>query len=613
VALLQFAQEEAEGTGQQQAGNQHDAADQGAIEHWLVEPAGRAAHDALLDRLEGERQAEQHGSGHVDPEDLQRRDRQRRAGQDGGDDDQALAEIGRQRPGDELDQVVPDAPALLDRRLDAGEIVIGEHHGGRFLGHLGAAQSHRDPNVGLLEGRRIIDAVAGHRHHLALALQGAHQAQFLFRFDPGEDIDGQRGFGQRRVVKPGQVAAGQHPFGGEADLPGDGLGGDGVVAGDHLDPDAGRVAVADGGDGCAARRIDHADQADQRQVGPYRVGERGIGGDVAPGEEQYAHALSGIGAGGLFDGVAIERHRIAIRRQLGDAQGQQAFEGTLDVKHVAAVGAMGGRHVLPAGVEGQHVVPREQGGQRTLVQPALACRHQQRRLGRVAGDLPAAAFVAQRGVVAQGAGDQAFAHRAGDCRRHFVVPDGAVGRVALALHRIAFAAAPQDAHRHGVLGQRAGLVGADHRRAAQRLDRRQVADDGAASRHAGDADGQRDGDGGRQAFRNGADGERDGGHEHVEGRLAAGQPDGEGQPGQPADRPEQPVGEARHLAGERCRQIGGGSDQAGDAAGFGSVAGGDDQAATLPGNHRRTGPGHVAAVGEQRIGRQGSGLLADRL
>jgi Ni/Co efflux regulator RcnB len=101
--------------------------------------AAAAAHDAALDRLEGQRQAEQHGGGHVDPEDLQRRDRQRGAGEDGGEDDQAFAKVGRQRPGDELDQVVVNAAPFLDRRLDGGEVVVGQHHRRRLLGHFGAA------------------------------------------------------------------------------------------------------------------------------------------------------------------------------------------------------------------------------------------------------------------------------------------------------------------------------------------------------------------------------------------------------------------------------------------------------------------------------------------
>ena len=53
-----------------------------------------------------------------------------------------------------------------------------------------------------------------------------------------------------------------------------------------------------------------------------------------------------------------------------------------------------------------------------------------------------------------------------------------------------------------------------------------VADDGTSLRHACDAYGKRDGDSGRQAFRNGTNGQRHGGNEHVEGRFATQQSDG---------------------------------------------------------------------------------------
>jgi hypothetical protein len=49
----------------------------------------------MLDWLEGQHQAEKNGCRHVDPEDLQRCDRQGGAGENRGNDDQALTEIGR--------------------------------------------------------------------------------------------------------------------------------------------------------------------------------------------------------------------------------------------------------------------------------------------------------------------------------------------------------------------------------------------------------------------------------------------------------------------------------------------------------------------------------------
>ena len=52
------------------------------------------------------------------------------ADQDGCQDHQGLAEVGGQRPDDELDEVVEDAAPFLDGGPDRGEVVVGEDHVG---------------------------------------------------------------------------------------------------------------------------------------------------------------------------------------------------------------------------------------------------------------------------------------------------------------------------------------------------------------------------------------------------------------------------------------------------------------------------------------------------
>jgi hypothetical protein len=125
------------------------------------------------------------------------------------DDDQALAEVGRQRPGDELHQIVVNAASFLDRRLDGGKVVVGEHHVGRVLGDLGAGQPHGDADVGLLERRRVVDAITGHCHDLAVGLQCPHQAQLLRRFDARKDVHRPHHAAQPLVVELRQLATGE--------------------------------------------------------------------------------------------------------------------------------------------------------------------------------------------------------------------------------------------------------------------------------------------------------------------------------------------------------------------------------------------------------------------
>ncbi len=62
-----------------------------------------------------------------------------------------------------------DRAPFLDRGDDRREVVVGEHHVGRLLRHVGAGDAHRDADVGGLERRRVVDAVAGHRDDLAAA------------------------------------------------------------------------------------------------------------------------------------------------------------------------------------------------------------------------------------------------------------------------------------------------------------------------------------------------------------------------------------------------------------------------------------------------------------
>ena len=67
-----------------------------------------------------------------------------------------------------------------------------------------------------------------------------------------------------------------HPAGADADLAGDRRGGQPVVAGDHVDPDARPVHLPDRGRDLGAGRVEHRDQPEQAQV-PFGV--RPLAGD----------------------------------------------------------------------------------------------------------------------------------------------------------------------------------------------------------------------------------------------------------------------------------------------------------------------------------------------
>ena len=205
----------------------------------------RAAHDAVLGRLEGQHQAQRDGQRHVDPQDLRRRQRQRQPQQQRQRHGQHLAAVGGQRPGDDLADVVVHHAAFVHGGDDGGEVVVRQHHLRGLLGRLGALLPHGDAHVGLLERGRVVHAVARHGHHRALALQRAHHAQLVLGAGAGEHV-GARGQGGQGVVGRGVHvgAGGHHGPRGQAQLAGDGGGRGGVVAGDHLHADAGALAAA---------------------------------------------------------------------------------------------------------------------------------------------------------------------------------------------------------------------------------------------------------------------------------------------------------------------------------------------------------------------------------
>ena len=66
----------------------------------------------------------------------------------------------------------PSATAADDR----GEVVVGQDHVGRLLRHVGAGHAHGDADVGRLQGRGVVHAVAGHRHDVAPRFQRATTA-----------------------------------------------------------------------------------------------------------------------------------------------------------------------------------------------------------------------------------------------------------------------------------------------------------------------------------------------------------------------------------------------------------------------------------------------------
>ena len=303
---------------QAQAGNQQANA-QNVLPHAIGKQAlgvgaGRALHDTALRRFRRQRQAGQAVGDQIDPQDVDRQQRNRQKNQRCQKQRPDLARVAGHGVAHKLADVVVNAPALAHRRHDGGKVVVQQHHAGGLTRHVGAALAHGHANVGALEGRGIVHAIAGHGDNFALRLQGFHNADFLRRIDPGVDLHLHHALQQGRIVQRGQVLPGQHlrlRVGHDAQALRNGARGGRMVAGDHDRRDARADAVTHGGGGLGARRVDQRDQTEKLQVlfdfvGRQRVGQIGV---ITPRQSQHAQALCRQAVRLVDDTLGVKRQR----------------------------------------------------------------------------------------------------------------------------------------------------------------------------------------------------------------------------------------------------------------------------------------------------------------
>ena len=115
----------------------------------------------------------------VHEEDLDRVERRRVAGQACGQDRGDRCDVRRQLEADEGDDVLVDRPTALDRLDDRGEVVVGEDHRRGLLGDLRPGDAHGDADVGRLQRRCVVDAIARHGHDVTAALPGFDDTLFM--------------------------------------------------------------------------------------------------------------------------------------------------------------------------------------------------------------------------------------------------------------------------------------------------------------------------------------------------------------------------------------------------------------------------------------------------
>ncbi len=157
------------------------------------------------------------------------------------------------------------------------------------------------------------------------------------------------------------------------------------------------------------------------------------------------------------------------------------------------------------------------------------------------------------------------------------------------------------AHDHAVFRERAGLVGEDDRRRAQRFHGRQLLDQCIAPRHAPHAAAERHGGDDGQSFRNGGDGENDGGLDHQE-QFLAGEDAGPGHHHANGDHHvDQFLAEPLQTPLQRRRLVFRPLHQRRNPADFGIHAGGDNDALAPAPRHRSAAEHHIGSVRQRRI------------
>ena len=382
-------------------------------------------------------------------------------------------------------------------------------------------------------------------------------------------------------------------------LAGDRGGGQPVVAGDHVDADAGPVQPGDRGGNLRPQRVEHGCHPGQAQVllGVLALGgDRGPGGQHPAGNGQHPQAalrVAGHDARGLVAVGGGDRHVAVAAADPGDP-GQDLLGRALGVHHQAPVLVIDRGHELEPGVEAEQLAAaRLPAGQRD-VGAAAGGQLEQRELGGVAARLAAGAV--QVGVVAGGRalGEQAGARR-----------PAAVGRGGQ-VRRPAWLASPSGVHtvvtriRFSV---RVPVLSVQMTEVDPRVSTaRQPLDEGAAAGHLADADGEREGDRGQQSF-------RDVGDQQPDREAGRG---GHAQPGGQADRQERDPGPDRDerdqhggpldLVFQRAVAAPGPLAESGDPAQLGAHPGGGHQGLGLAAGAGGAAEHHVGCLQQRHAG-----------
>ena len=185
---------------------------------------------------------------------------------------------------------------------------------------------NRDADIGRMQGRRIVDAVAEISDRVPGSLQGADDPLLLLRIDFDEEIGAWREVPQRLVLEFSQVVAGEHRLRIEADGLRQMRRHIAIVSADHLDADAEPGEIVDRALRVRLGRVGEDQKAAKRHVLFVIAAVVRLRRDPACRHSQDPEPL---GPFGLED-------RIELGAQFGRERDIDAiaFERRADVEHV---------------------------------------------------------------------------------------------------------------------------------------------------------------------------------------------------------------------------------------------------------------------------------------
>ena len=374
------------------------------VDHRFRRRARWLRHDVRIAFLQPQRQRRRAIADQIQPEELHRLQRDRHTKEHGAEDDQDFADITRQQEVDELADVRIDDPPLLDRRNDAGEVVVGQHHVRRLLGDVGTGDAHGHADVGALQGRRVIDPVASHGYDVAVGFHGIDDARLVLRGNAAANLEpfgarGEVGVAHGLDFRPGQHQPTrlQH-----ADFAGDGFRRVLVVAGDHHALQTGAMRHLERLDHLGPCRVDHAQQTKEGEFA-FDIRRAHIlrhGGQRTTGNGQHAQGAARhivIARQDFLAQFGRHGHRLAAF-ELAHAQIEHHVRRALDEQHQrfarqrrqfgGRIKTMHGGHPLAFRIKGDFLYAGQLLVEFRPPQAALSRQRHHRPFGRVADDTP---------------------------------------------------------------------------------------------------------------------------------------------------------------------------------------------------------------------------------